>query len=622
MKQLRPAFSVPKGESEIKVNRTLKGVKRGEPFNVETEANEVIVSPLSFDGFPTSFIASGKSHAEGGIKMNLPDNSFVFSDDKSMKLKDEELQKDFNKREKKTGYTYADIAKQYNINKYRKVLADPNSDKMQRETAEDMIKNYNEKLGKLSLVQESSKGYPQGIPFVAIPYLEMVGVNAADYVNGDNAGQPEVPLTSEEDIPMQAKGGQIKVRIKKVPSYQKGGPKKSEDQEFAYNPEFYAEFAKKLGVNDISAILPNTLSDQRGMVQNLQPELSNNIYGRKNWADPALFEDFKSRNAWYFRQNPNFDPTKTEDVGKFQQAYNTRAESMGLKPYFSKDKGSKYSLDSKFGEVTYSVPNLDTKANTQQSPSLPQPVVNQTMPELQKPVMTTTTVKEDVPYWTEDIVNMAGAFGDMQRIKKYMPWQAGFDTTLPDPTYFDPTRELAANAEQSNIAANALGAFAGPQELSARLSSVQGQGLSNAANILGKYNNLNVGISNQTEAYRANISNDASLKRADQATNLYDKTVLTNQAFDNARTQARQNLRQSFITAHSNRGRTQALNSMNKQYKVNPINGFVEFSGVPGTLNTGSQTQSALDLYNEILAQPGMDSKTAADVFKSIYLGK
>lgn len=622
--QLRPALSVPKGKEYIKVNRTLKPVKKGEPRNAELEKDELAIGPFSFDGFPSIFVVGGKSHSQGGTPSNLPENSFIFSKDKSMKIDDEDILESFNKKPKESGYSPAEIARQYNINKFRKVLSDPNSDKMQRETSEDMIKNYNEKLGKLALAQESIKGFPNNVPFVAIPYLESMGIDAAQFVNQGHNQNSESPLPSQEEMPMQKKGGQLKIRITKTPNaiLQKGGPTQPKGQEFAYNKEFYTDFANRLGT-DISAILPSTLGDQRGMVNNLQGALGANVFGRKDWTSPELFNDFKSRNAWYFEKNPKFDPSKKEDVKDFQQAYNEKAKTMGLKPYFNQGKGSKYSLDSKFGEVTYSVPNLEQKAaspvqlQTQQLPP-----INQTLPDLQKPNLNYSQPNQDNPFWTEDLINMAGVYGDLTRIKKYMPWQAGYDTVLPDPTFYDPTRELAASAEQSNIAGQALGAFAGPQALSARLSSVQGQGLSNAANILGRYNNMNVGVANQFEQMQTDITNNSNINRANQATSLYDKTVATNQAFDNSKTMARQNFRQSLINSWNNRGNTQALNSMNKQYRVDPTTGFVEFTGVPGELNPNQQSQQAIDIYNDIRSRPGMTDTAATDIFKAIFLGK
>lgn len=613
MQQLRRPIDAPKGQEPIKVNKTIKAVKKGQAKNVEVEGFEQILAPMMFDGFPANFTAKGPSHAAGGIDLNLPANSFIFSDDYTMKIKNPDIQKDFGKREKETGYTPAEIAKQYDINQYRKVLADPNTDKMQRDTAEMMIKNYNEKLGKLAVAQESKKGFPSGVPFVAIPYLESMGMDPSQFVNS-GSDQSEAPTQSEEDIPQQRKGGQIKIRITKLPEkMQEGGPVENKNQEFVYNPEFYEDFSRRMGLGQVTANVPATLNDQKGAVDNVQPAIGNNTYGRKNWTDPNLFNDWKNRHQGYLKDHPDFDPTNKKDVLDFQKTYNKNNPG-----YFKTNPGSKYSIDGKFGEVTYSAPSLDQKAAAPvQQPQVQTPI-NQTQPDLQKPIINYGQQDQDTPFWTQDLINLAGAFGDQQRLKKYLPWQAGYDTVVPRATYYDPERELAANAEQTNIADQALGAFAGPQALSARLSSTQGQGLANAANILGKYNDLNVGIANQTEAYRTNITNDSNLNRAQQATNLYDKTVLANQNYQNAQAQARQNTRQAFIQAYTNRGQTQALNSINDQFRVDPVSGFRERTGVQREFDKNFQTQSALDLFNQIRKQPGMTDQTATDILKTI----
>ena len=75
----------------------------------------------------------------------------------------------FGKSKKKGGYTPAELAKPYDINKYKAILMDKDSDRLDRENAELMIKNYIMKLGALAIAQESKKGFPQGIPEMARP---------------------------------------------------------------------------------------------------------------------------------------------------------------------------------------------------------------------------------------------------------------------------------------------------------------------------------------------------------------------------------------------------------------------------------------------------------------------
>jgi hypothetical protein len=181
---------------EIKVNRSLKPVKR-EDANLEAEKGETVVTHLSGEGITEFYNIGGKRHYDGGTPLNLPDNSFIFSRDRTMKIKDKEILKDFGKNVGKKGkksFTPAELSKPYNINRYRQILADPNSDRIMRESAELMIENYNLKLGKLALVQESQKGFPAGIPQVAMPYLQSIGVPPEELVPPQEPQQPQLPM--------------------------------------------------------------------------------------------------------------------------------------------------------------------------------------------------------------------------------------------------------------------------------------------------------------------------------------------------------------------------------------------------------------------------------------------
>lgn len=595
-----------KGEADIKVNKTLKPVER-EDSNLEAELGEFIVTDTMATGFPETYVVGGSRHSSGGTPLNLPDNSFVFSRDKSMAIKNEEIQEEFNKPFRKKGWLPADIAKKYDINEYRKVLADPNSDKIQRETAEDMIKNYNEKLGKLALVQESMKGFDSGIPFISIPYLESMGIDPANLVNNGNPDEAEVADSDEEEIPEKKMGGEMKIKITGLPKLQKGGQK-----EPIYSKTQLANM-QKLKALGYNVGVPETVNDVKGAVDKIQKKLGD-VYGRKDWSSPELFPDFAKRASWYLKDNPNFDPKKEKDVAAFQQAYNDKLVGMGLDPELAVDK--------KFGERTYSIYDLN-KPEVKQPSFIPSPNMQTAPADLNfQGNINEVQANQNTPFWTQDVINTAGAFGDLQRLKKYMPWQASPNTILPEATYYDPTRELAANAEQANISAQALGAFSGPQQLSSRLSSVQGQGLANAANILGKYNNLNVGIANQNNATQTDIINQANANKANAATALYDKTISVNDKFDNATRALRGNLRQSFVNAWTNRGKTQSLNAMNKQYNVDPLTGFTEFTGVPGQLDKTAATNQAINQYNEIRNRPGMTDENAIKLFEALYKSK
>ena len=155
-------------QKDIDTRQTLGPVPR-HLANLEAEKGETAI--VNMGGIPAHFKIGGKRHSQGGTPLNLPDNSFIFSDTAKMKIKDPIILAQFGMVVKSGGYTPAEIAKKYDINKFRKILAEPNSENLERKTAEMMIANYNLKLAKLAMLQESKKGFPQGIPVVAMPYI-------------------------------------------------------------------------------------------------------------------------------------------------------------------------------------------------------------------------------------------------------------------------------------------------------------------------------------------------------------------------------------------------------------------------------------------------------------------
>jgi hypothetical protein len=167
------------GRSYEGVKDTLSAVPR-DKANLEAEGGETAFGPISGQSIPDHLKIVGKRHHEGGVPLNLPDDTFIFSDTASLKINDANVLAMFNKTPKKGGYTPAELAKPYNINKYKSILLDPDSGKLERDTATIMIKNFIMKLGALALVQESMKGFPQGIPAMSKPYMEVNGISEQD----------------------------------------------------------------------------------------------------------------------------------------------------------------------------------------------------------------------------------------------------------------------------------------------------------------------------------------------------------------------------------------------------------------------------------------------------------
>ena len=203
-------YSNSLANKKTQIRETLQPVSRNDA-NLEAEKGEYAYGGISGDNIPDNFKIGGKRHSEGGTPLNLPEGSFIFSDTASMKIKDPEVLKMFDLKPKKGGFTPADIAKKYDINSYKKLLYDPNTDELTRRTATLMIKNYVMKLGYLSIIQEAMKGFPQGMPEVAKPVLETMGYSMEQFVPEPvQQGQQEIMAQeqSQNEMPTEMPDGQ------------------------------------------------------------------------------------------------------------------------------------------------------------------------------------------------------------------------------------------------------------------------------------------------------------------------------------------------------------------------------------------------------------------------------
>lgn len=163
--QRRTQTEMPKSKSDS-IRRTIQEVPR-EIGNIEAEKGESIYGDFDGDGELEHMLIGGERHSNGGTPLNVPEGSFVFSDTAKMKIKDPEILRMFGRSYKAGGFTPAELAKPYDINKYKAIIEDPNADEKDKYTAQLMVKNLNAKLSKLAMIQESMKGFPQGIPTVA-----------------------------------------------------------------------------------------------------------------------------------------------------------------------------------------------------------------------------------------------------------------------------------------------------------------------------------------------------------------------------------------------------------------------------------------------------------------------
>ena len=100
---------------------------------------------------------------------------------------------------------------------------------------------------------------------------------------------------------------------------------------------------------------------------------------------------------------------------------------------------------------------------------------------------------------------------------------------IPEPPFYDPNRELAEGASNRNMMAAYMQQM-DPQQFSARANALNAQGAEQAANTIGRYQNMNVGVANQFSPLQTEIMNRVMAYRADAA----DKLAFNAQQEDKA----------------------------------------------------------------------------------------
>ena len=746
-----------KDHSNIKVTKSITAVPRKDA-NLEAEGGETVIGNIDGSKIPSFFNIEGPRHTKGGVPLSLPDDSFIFSDTKSMMITDPGLLKMFNMPTKKGGYTPAEMSKKFDINKYREILQDRNSDKIDINTAELMIKNYVIKLGALALAQESKKGFPQGIPKLSEPYMESNGISEEDLIpkkenlkgqqqsknnnmpqeeeeveevtempNGEPTAQAQEEMMryggirrlrraqegmqqpSEEEMMMmqQQQGGQdqqmMQIMQQVAQALEQGAEPEELTVELLQNqiaPEEIAQIFVELGMpqNQVQQLVMGVMQQMQGGQEQdprQQQQMSEEDMMAMQQQDPRQIQ--QAPMAQYGMSMGGYDMPFYDD--SYEMAYGGMPEYVTggppsaagpggptkiKKSEFDSDKYKDYTVDGKvksktiynditgkkdylsktapsgggkntnlvadlcknmkqpgsrhYGktaeevgayaginkaaiatlkacELKATVKSVDTvtyddeetppatgptttpfkEETTTTKPETETETETETTTTTEEPITTTTKEVETVApperkpakWWLQDNVNTMGAASDLASIKKYMPWEARVDLEEPRPTFLDPTRELAAQSEQANIASQASASFAGPQGLAARNSATQGNAAAQAANTLGNINNQNVNIANQFEGTQTGIRNQESMLNQQMANRVYDKNTIANQNFDNAKLAGRQNLRNAYNTGVTNKWKTDALNQMYPNYQTDPgVGGKVTYTPTDKTIDT------------------------------------
>jgi hypothetical protein len=564
-----------------------------------------------------------------------------------MKITDCNILKMFAKACGKKGYTPAELAKPYDINKYRKILQDAESGAVEKKTAELMIRNYNIKLGALALAQESMKGFPQGIPMVARPYMEANGIKDEDILPDyqPKYAKPEVPGQDPQmemaDNEMPAQQNPMEGMMAQ-PEMEQGMPSQEEmmamSQGMMQSPMGqYGMTVGDYGMYAYGGYLPqaqtglniNPYEDARTKQGNVTPTGKSNKYSTRGEQIKDYLSKWESKIPgvskmtegqaqaaiydWNLQNNPDAIKAMWKEFGLTEKGKKNPSllkmtksgvfdEKTLESPETLKALKDAY-VDNYFGARQLNPVEPKAEEPKKEEPKKktttclcedPQGVMydpgkdekGNCLPctEVERPDMENVDMGEaprvTLPEWTTpDLMNYYGAVSDEYSLNRTYPWAAPVDMEEARPTYLDPTRELAAQSEQANIANQALAMFAGPQGYSSRASQIQGTGARQAADVLSRINNANVNIANQFAGQNAQIRNQERMANQQIAKELYDQTTLTNANFDRDRRLARGIKRQAFATGWKNASDIAMINATSQQYDVDPRTGTVVFTG-------------------------------------------
>lgn len=651
-------YSKESGIPSPEVRETLTKVPR-EEANLEAEGGETAV--VNTGNIPAFYKIEGARHTNGGVPLNLPDESFIFSDTSSMRIKDPAVLKRFGLSPKKGGYTPAEISKKFGLNEYLKILKDPNSDKIARKTAELMIKNAVIKLGDLALVQEAKKGFEQGIPEIAKPALEAKGISEQDIL----------PQEEQQEMPQQMpSGAPIAMPQQMAPKMMQGTPMAAFGMEMGgFYPEYafggtpmyqpggiitpYEQAKTKQG-NVTPTGTSNKFSARQQSLDDYLGQWESNIPGIRNMsegqAQKAIYE-------WSLKNNPDAIRNMWTTHGltaKGMKSNTLRGLSQDRSGKFTsdmlQDQNVLQQLQDAYVDNYFGVRQLDpTKPQPPTTPPQTPPETPPATPPQNTCTCTDPETGEEVTWalqegeecncpgeepgdvavdgmnqpikktgpWLQDVMGLTGAAIDQYSIPKILPQRTDVDLVKPNLVTYDPT------ALYNQIAGGKyFGEFAGdPRAASARQSQLMGQIANQFAGIGTQYDTMNQQAGQQYEYATNDIENRERTMDA-QAEQMYnDRMAVAKQQYADAFRKGRGNKRMAAQNLLTNWSKTDALNQMYPNYQVDPTTGgFVNYTPTDKTVDPGKAAMDAAT-YAQSLEEAGLTEK-AQELLLKQYLGQ
>ena len=536
-----------------------------EEANIEAEKGETALVPTE-DGLK-HFNIGGNRHVNGGTPLNVPQGTFIYSDTKKMKLGGSVLGMFGKSPESKNKYTPAQLAKQYDLNKYEAILNDPNADYIKKRTAELMINSNKNKLAQLALVQEGKKGFPQGIPAVAQEYLAKLKGGITQAPNNEMADEAD-ELGFASDQPEMAYGGLAMAQEGLETDLNWRGysyaPWQGNKKDKAFATDKSSEDIYKMAYDKGYRGSPDNQSLQEWL--GVDPDIkfgSNSVKALENYAAPIA--------------SITTPPTLS-----------VTGDVVGPKPAENQVTSTTQDINA---------PTPGELGNNKSKP-VPQGMLR------------------------PDKLNLLNKLRELGSVKQYTPWApASPDYQYITPTYYSPDRALAENAGLAGDMARASAMLAGPAGRLAN-TGLYGKAADSAASIIGKYAGMNVNLANTANQENSALYNKALQESSVRAKNLYDAGIIGKQQYQNAINEAANNLTQAYSSAWNNAAQWNMMNQTDQHGYIDPNTGryvkkydkpFDFTNDAAGSGNTASQYDALVKHYTDEYTRLGMPKDKIAE---------
>lgn len=630
-----PKFSGSINSDVLNVRHSLNAVPR-EDANLEAEGGETVLTDLDNDGLFGLYDIKGPRHSSGGVPLNLPEQSFIFSDTQSMKLGGSDLRQfGINSRKK---ITPAQVSKRYDLNQYYGKIKDDFADEIQVRSAELMMDKNKKTLSKLAFVQEAKKNFADGVPVIAHPYLISQNIDPIEFtarveeISNSRALNKAMSGMSEQQLTNLMMLQNMIAESNDQSTFQEPA-QVGFDESFVQQPmaRYGFEFTPGLDLYQKKGEVKNKAFDQKALdylkslginfdltgtnleFENIQSESKN----KKGRFGSASENEEKFKSAWagiypdldaLIKSLDTYTPGKNEsyknpEVVKFQKWFdevyvpnevdkiNTSVKNSGRPELTDEEKnklrtdlssrvgfnpnakGKDY--DGKFGTFSSAVRPFNYKIE----PLTQREAVTESRNTPQK-IKTITPANPTLPgnrpspqWWLQDLLQMNSIAGRNRDM--FFPFQPNVPDVDLGYVLEDPTRAIAAINENLGQLGEAYGAFAGPQALSARMSQAQGKAAELIANEIGRVNQRNASTINQALARKAQFDLYSGRERRDRRVKEYDDTQTTLQKYMDERNYDREQYNMALNNAITNRANTYNLNSMQDYFSIDPTTGGV-----------------------------------------------